>query len=372
MWLAAGPSFELIRFVQILAWIILPVLILVVSVTLFLHYRKKKNAEAITDPEDIENNFILASPERFNHSVKDGEYVYFDHSGLIREYKNRMFYNHARYAALRKDYAMLEAKYSSLSDGALLPKVRDKLLKKHKRKHMKNHNEQVSPVVTDMPAGDFANDPKELSDKLQQLNRAYSRLEEENRFLQEQVSLHTATEDEKNVVVNRWKEECASMKNKVAERNYLEELLEEKKAQIGFLQNQLEQRIRNQHQAEQQRQQTIEEMEQQKQLQQNFMRETDELKIQLSSRIDQITYMENVFRETKEQNELLNAEMADKRDQIEILQQQVLDERSKFQFVEQRLEANKQLLRRLYKEFSSCMDEESVVVEFRPTKIETV
>jgi hypothetical protein len=44
--------------------------------------------------------------------------------------------------------------------------------------------------------------------------------------------------------------------------------------------------------------------------------------------------------------------------------------------MEQRLNANKQLIRRLYKEFASCMEEEndkSLVVEFRQNnKIETV
>ena len=111
MWIASGSSVELIKFIQILGWIILPVLILAIGITLFLHYRKRRKAHAQIDPDDAENNFILASPERFNHSVKDGEYVYFDHSALIREYKMRMFYNHARYTALRKDYAKLEDKY---------------------------------------------------------------------------------------------------------------------------------------------------------------------------------------------------------------------------------------------------------------------
>lgn len=359
MWLAAGSSFELIKFIQILSWIITPVLLLPVAVTIFLHYRKKKKNNAGINPEDIENSLILASPERFNHSIKDGEYVYFDHSGLIREYKNRMFYNHARYAALSKDYAVLEAKYSSLSNGAMKP------FKKHKRKNMKNHTEQISPVAGDIQAGDYSTERKELADKLEQLSKAYHRLEEENKFLQEQVSLHTAGDDEKDKVVNRWKEEYASMRNKVSERDYLEEMVEEKKAQISFLQAQLEQRLKSQHQAEQQRQQAMAEMEQTKQV----LLQAEEVK-------NQVVYLENVLRETKEQNELLNAEMADKRDEIAALQQLVLDEKSRFQFIEQRLTANKQLLRRLYKEFSSCIEEEndkSLVVEFRPNnKLETL
>lgn len=367
MWLAAGSSFELIKFIQILTWIIAPVLLLAIAITVFLHYRKKKKDDAGINPEDTENSFILASPERFNHSIKDGEYVYFDHSGLIREYKNRMFYNHARYAALSKDYAALEEKYSSLSNGVLASRnvIGSKLIKKLKRKHMKNHNEQLSPVAGDIPTGDYASERKELADKLEQLSRAYHRLEEENKFLQEQVSLQTAGDDEKDKVINRWKEEYASMKNKVSERDYLEDMVEEKKAQISFLQAQLEQRLKNQHQAEQQRQQTLAEIEEIRQ----ELQQSEDVK-------NQAVYLENVLRETKEQNEMLNAEVADRKDEIAALQQAVLDEKSRFQFVEQRLTANKQLIRRLYKEFASCMEEEndkSLVIEFRPNnKIETV
>jgi chromosome segregation ATPase len=355
MWIASGSSFELIQFIQILSWIILPALLLTVGITLFLHYRKKGKGNAVIDPDDAENNFILASPERFNHSIKDGEYVYFDHSGLIREYKKRMFYNHARYTALRKDYTKLETKFLSLSN------VDAKSLKKHKRKYMKNHNEQLSPVDQQTPAGDFAIERKELSDKLEQSGRSCQRLEEENRFLQEQISLQTATDDEKDKILYRWKEEYGTMKDKVAERSYLEELMEEKKAQILFLQNQLEQRIKNQNLAEQQREQAISEMQQQKEMYQGFNQQTEALK-------NQVTYLENVLRETKEQNELLNAEVADKKDLLVTLQQQLTDEQSKLQFVEQRLAANKQLLRRLHKEFTSCIEEESeklLVVGFR-------
>ena len=61
---------------------------------------------------------MLASPEQFNHKKEDGEYLFFDHSALIDEYKKRMFYNHARFIALQKDYASFEIKYSTLINKA--------------------------------------------------------------------------------------------------------------------------------------------------------------------------------------------------------------------------------------------------------------
>lgn len=374
MFLTASPSFEFVRFMQILVWIILPVLLSAVTLTIFFHYRRKKKANITAD--DAETDLLLASPEQFNHRISDGEYVFFDHSSLIREYKNKMFYNHARYAALRNDYAVLEAKYSSLANSDNIIS-----LLTTKKIDMKNHDGQTADSFT----ADQATEKKELADKLEQLHRSYQRLEEENRFLQEQVSLQTADDTERDRILNRWKEEHAQLRDKVTEYDYLEELLDEKKAQISFLQVQLEQRIKSQHQADQQRQQAIAEMEEHRNTVQNFRQQVAELqnelqlkqdhteKLQMSfsekedaltgqqqvllSKMDRITYLENVLNETREQNELLNAELADRKDEVANLQQLLTDERSRLEFMDQKLAANKQLLRRLHKELSVCMDD---------------
>jgi chromosome segregation ATPase len=381
MLLAANPSFEFIRFMQILVWIILPVLLSAIAFTVFFHYRKKKKVNPMS--EDAENRFVLASPEQFRHKKSDGDYVFFDHSGLIHEYKKRMFYNHARYTALRNDYARLEAKYSSL----LTTDKKDQ--KKRKKIYMKNHNDQTPLVDANLMTEDLAKEKNELTDNLVQLSRSYQRLEEENRFLQEQISLQTAGDDEKDKIMNRWKEENKALREKTAEQDYLEELLNEKKAQIVFLQNQLEERIRNQHHADQQRQQATSGMndllqqvealknelllkqETADKLQMSLCEKEEQLTEKqqvLGSKLDHITYLENVLHETKEQNELLNAELADRKDEVQHLQQLLADERSGLQFMEEKLQANKQLLQRVFKEIASCVHEEqeSPIVTLRP------
>ena len=92
MLLVTWPSHEFARFVQVLGWILLPLLAVIVLLTIFIHYRIKKKNKA--EVEEVETDFVLATPEQFNHKKEDGEYVFFDHSGLIKEYKKRMFYNH--------------------------------------------------------------------------------------------------------------------------------------------------------------------------------------------------------------------------------------------------------------------------------------
>ncbi|MGZ8550143.1 MAG: hypothetical protein ACXWV2_05760, partial [Chitinophagaceae bacterium] len=71
----------------------------------------------------------------------------------------------------------------------------------------------------------------------------------------------------------------------------------------------------------------------------------------------------------KEQNEMLNAAVADNKDLVSILQQQLTYEQTRTQAIEQKLNANKQLLQRVYKDFSALMGEEnsqSPVIPLRP------
>jgi chromosome segregation ATPase len=380
MFLAANPSFELVRFMQILVWIALPVLLTAVIITIYIDYRKKKSRDPMG--EEAETDFILAAPEHFAHHRQDGDYVLFDHSGLIKEYKQRMFYNHARYTALRSDYIALQARYSMLGAGL-------DISKKTKNIYMRNHQAQLLPAGTGT-IDDLTAETKEMTDKLEQLSRSYQRLEEENRFLQEQLSLPSANEEERDKILHRWKEDNKMLREKVAEQEYLEELLEEKKTQITFLQNQLETRIRSQYQAEQQRLQIKEEMEravseteslkEESRRQQehadkleSILCEKEELletkQQQLSSKLDHITYLENLLHEIKSQNERLAAELADNKDEVFRLQKELDLQCAKTENAEHKLFANRQLIQRLGKELSSSASEEQEppVVTLRPS-----
>lgn len=386
MWLVASPSFEFAKFIQILSWILLPVLAGTVLLTYLFHYRKSKK-NYIT-AEDAENNFVLAFPEQFIHKKNDdGEYILFDHSGLILEYKKRMFYNHARYIALQKEYALLETKYSSLISSNSITTELD-----FKKTYMENLHEQASPHLAALQGGDISAEQKEMSDKFELLNRSYRRLEEENRFLQEQISLQTAKDDdEKEKIINRWKEENRFLRNKVTDQEYVQELLNERNAQIIFLQNQLEQRIRNQHQADQQRQQAIAELEQARE---QYKHDTDQMeslkhKLQaiiaekeelmssneqeLASKTDMIIYLESILNETKTQNELLNAQASDTKDIAIMLQVEVETKQERIKYLEQKLDKNLRVINHLFKEISACVNSDesgSPVIELNPVYLD--
>jgi chromosome segregation ATPase len=391
---ATGLLIEFAHFLQIISFIIIPVLVIVIAITIIMHYRRKKRKAKAEDAED--NDEVLSVDDPLDIPNGKPAYLLFDHSGLLRQYRNKLSYNHARYAALRQDFEKLELKYAA----ALQPS--NTSFNHTKPEEMENTPAQWNATIQKM-AEEHADEKKELLNRLEQLDRSYKSLETENESLLEQMEMQNASGDEKSIVVNRWREENDALKEEVKDQQYLRDLVEEKKAQIDFLQNQLDQRIRNYHQAEQQRKEMQVKMEktdaqqlqlttelesasqeldksrgQIKQLEQTdlekniLLKENQEL---LFSKSERLLYLENTLHEIREQNELLNAAVADAQDRAGIMQQQMEEMQQRVINAEQKLNANKQVLNRLYKEFTSCMaddNESSPIVTLRPSYISKV
>lgn len=346
-----GLFIEFARFIQVILWIVLPILLLSSLVTYLIHRTKLKKARSTTNTEGPS---FFTSMENPGH----GAYVLFDHSGLIRKYRNKLSYNQARYFALKHDFDKLEAKYVAMANS--YSSLRD-----NNKKYTMN-----TTSISGRNENEYMAENKELAERLEQLTQSYKTLEEENESLLEQINLQTASEDEKSMIVNRWREENTILKNKAAEQEYLQDIVEEKKRQIDFLQQQLEQRIRSYHHSEQQQSALKKEQEHYKEVQQDHLKELDALRneltrkeellaektIALSAQADQSAYMENVLAELKQQNDLLNAALADSRDATTALQGQLALEQSRVATAEQKLASNRQMLQRLHKEFTAFMD----------------
>lgn len=398
MLLATGSAFDFVKFIQILCWIILPVLFLAVLLTIFLHYRKKKIEKA--EAKNGDEEFMHGSPELLGYTKGDGEYIFFDHSSLISEYKKKLFYNQARYTALHHDFEKLETKY------AMLAGYTAAALSKNKNTYMENtHESMPQHLETEINkmSKEYTAEKKELLTRLEQLGKSYQSLEQEHESLLEKINMETVTDEEKAAIINRWKEENIALKDKVAEHEYLQEIVEEKKAQIDFLQTQLEQRIKSNRKEENLRNQLIADLDQSKNENENTLIQLQSMKNELGrqqeessklqmvlnekeellaerqqllvSKLDHITWLENTLHETKEQNELLNASVADNKDLIAVFQEQLSQEQLRTQSVEQKLSSDKQVLHRLYKEFSALVGEEneqSPVVALRSEYVNNV
>lgn len=391
MLLATGPLLEFARFLQIISWILLPVLCLAVIFTVYIHYRRKKRLK--DSAADGDEGLLLASPGDIQFNRKEGVHVLFDHTGLIRQYRNKLSYNHARYTALKQDFERLELKYTAAIGAG------DPQLTNPKNTEMQQPIEQMQTAI-DILAVQHDTEKKDLLARLEQLNRSYKSLEQENESLLEQVSLHSATDEEKDIIVNRWKEENVALKSKIAEQGYLKDLVEEKKTQIAFLQNQVDQRIKSLHEAERSHSETKEEIDQLRKQRLDYSVELDTMRAELAQKQetldrlqasfeqkdlefaekqqllvfqqDQITYFGNVLQEIKQQNELLNAAVADNQDIVRSLREQLADEINKASHAEQKLEANQQMLKRLNRVISECVGEEAAetqVIELKPAYI---
>jgi hypothetical protein len=274
MWIATGPLTPITELLQVLGWIFLPLLIVVTLITTWHHYlRKRKHAANALDAESLHLSYLPGDQE--------GAYLYFDHSGIVKQYEQKLFLSQARYCALRKDYEKLEDRLKEVSGNKIEQIV-----------HLKSIDMENERPMT-------------------------------------------------------------------SEEMYLKDLVEENRAQVVFLQTQLEQRIRKQHDAESEMQRIQTERQQLADENENLLREKEALISSSSARIQEL----------QQQNELLNASAADSQDKLMAVNGLLEEEKDKRELMEKKLQTNKQLLQRLFKEFASCVEEEersTMVVPMQP------
>ena len=374
--LTAGFLFEFSRFIQIISWIVLPITAIVVTITIFQHYRRKK--KFIAAGADKTATLILTEPGKDRN-------IYLDHSAVVNEYEKELLCNYARYAALKQDFASIENKYS------VVFQTMPFLLNKN------NINMQYADAPQQFLQAEDPPNENNSTQQFDELGKTIQLLEKENQSLKEQLMLLTADDDEKTAIISGWKNERSDLQSKITEQDYLKEIVEEKKTYIDFLQQQLEQRIRSQHQSEQQVTEVKAQMQQVRQafddaqitfqsLNNEMLQKQEETaklktlvlereeqlkekKQLLISKLDHITYLENILFEIKQQNEILNASVEDEKELTFSLREKLDSEQAKIKYLEQKLDTNKQIMKNFYKELSACVGmeaEESPVIELKP------
>jgi hypothetical protein len=116
MFLTTWPLPEFTVYGNFLLWIILPVLLISIAITIYWHYRGKarmtnEEFDELTSSMYSENPVI----------VSRGAHVFFDHSKLIKDYEDKLHYEHARFAALKHDFRRLEQKYTNALGKTSIP-----------------------------------------------------------------------------------------------------------------------------------------------------------------------------------------------------------------------------------------------------------
>jgi phosphate/sulfate permease len=111
MLLSAGSASEFLKVVQIVSWIVLPVLATVVAFTIYSHYRRKKKNRASA----LSADGALPAPATLAQLGKGADYVLFDHSGLVQQYHEKLCHSQAMYAALQHKFSALEIKCTAMA-----------------------------------------------------------------------------------------------------------------------------------------------------------------------------------------------------------------------------------------------------------------
>ncbi len=110
MFLAAGSVSEFLKVVQIVCWIALPVFAVIIALIVYQHYRKvRKNREEALLPGD------LPTPAAMAQLNKEADFILFDHTGLVDQYRHKLCHSEARYAALQQKFASLQVKCAAMA-----------------------------------------------------------------------------------------------------------------------------------------------------------------------------------------------------------------------------------------------------------------
>jgi predicted nuclease with TOPRIM domain len=216
MLIATGPLAPLGDFLQIICWIVLPVWLLCSLFTVLHHYaRKRKNA---AQPLALEELAQLTTPA----DSKEGALLYFDHSGLLREYRQKLSYSHARYSALKKDYEKLESKYNAR---------RQNLSEHPKTNHMEMTPDQkmiltAPPTSEELYLKDLVEEQKVqvsfLQAQLEQRIRRQHEMEAEKERMRKDLELQLT---EKEQLIHAKAEQIMIAENQLAELQQQNELL---------------------------------------------------------------------------------------------------------------------------------------------------
>ncbi|AEW00851.1 hypothetical protein A4D02_12900 [Niastella koreensis] len=237
----------------------------------------------------------------------------------------------------------------------------------------------------------YKSEKADLSMQLQQLQKTIQQLKDENVVLQQKVQTsgeqkHGGYEQqikELQSLLTQAEEEKNSLKTRINDQTYLQDVLQEKKLQIEFLQNQLEQRIKTFREVEKDAADKTVQVQQTQTQKENFEREIHAMKEELHQQREEISawqqaversreenrqhqeslrsktgHIENLERnlhEVQQQQAVLQLVLDDKQNMITSLQESLHREQQKTKDLEGKLITNNQLLSKIYGDLSKSL-----------------
>ncbi|MBO9632407.1 MAG: hypothetical protein J7578_04770 [Chitinophagaceae bacterium] len=284
--------YEFKQFLQIVLWIAVPLTVVAVGMTIYLHYRRrKKPADTDAEPLDVSTfRLALAGSSPGSDPVPSDALPDWlassnpDNTSLLKKYEAEVRKYREDYAVLKEDYKELEFKYEDLRNkaynGKQVDKGEEKPLSASEKEKLQQQLRDAGLAVVNAKAEIeklqtcFSQQVEELGSQHRQekeqlvadlaaLRQEHDQLQAQFAALQQQPAAEnhqTIPSDAGNVDAQRLslleellakaEVENNALKNRINEGEYLQDLAQEKKLQVDFLQQQLEQRIKNYHQLE--------------------------------------------------------------------------------------------------------------------------
>jgi chromosome segregation ATPase len=251
----------------------------------------------------------------------------------------------------------------------------------------------------------FKNEKTDLAVQLQQLQKTVQQLKDENTALQQKVQAggeqkHGNYEQqikELQQLLTKAEEEKTTLKIKITDQQYLQDVLQEKKLQIEFLQNQLEQRIRTFREIEKEAADKTMQVQQAQTYKENFEREMHALREEMQQQREEVAawqqaversreeirqhqdnlrsktgHIENLERnlhEVQQQQAVLQLVLDDKQNMITSLQESLNREQHKTKDLEGKLITNNQLLSKIYGDLSKSLSNPPAATQQNGTKL---
>ena len=385
LFLSDASMVVFLQFLQILLWIGIPALVIAMLITTVVHYRNKKRKSKNEKRQRLifENDGGTYSGYDDFSLLPHGVYL----PGTQHEVKgiiHHLFHSKARYMAIRKDFEILNRKYQRLhvhihQDSET---IKNKTMETIQTDMQQTLHEQIESIKQQHEV-----EKKELYAELMQLTGAYENLEKDNNSLRDQLIAYSSDENKTTAIIQKWEEEKTELKRRISEKEYLKDVLEEKKLQIGFLQQQLEQRVKNHHLVEQQFRElgikfmeVKEELEIKQQTEKDFQLGTHEkdqeivfLKQMIQFKTDHTAELEASLKTALEQNENFSLAVESNSKLIASLHGQLAVSSEIKNELERKLERNTALLKGFHRKLSDVFEEEMAeppVVIMKPVYIQ--
>lgn len=382
--------YEFRQFLNIVLWIAVPATLVAVLVTVFLHYRRRKNLPApeVALEEAGWQTLAATSTENLPDWLASTNP---DNTTLLKKYEREVRRYRENYASLEQEFRELEEKYTDLRNKAYTTnKEEDATLVKQLQQELKAYKEKVNKLQHAVIADEGIDQEAapSLQATIQQLqDDLHAQQEEKEQHAAEIVKLERLLKSMEQSV-NQAREESAqlqqyyaqqveemgkgaagdqvqglqqlltqaevekkALKEKLYEQEYLPDVLEEKKLQIEFLQTQLEQRIKNHHILEQQSTQSTARLQEVQTTITGFEGQVSRLNGELQAMQQQAaawhTALEQSREEAQQQQEVirsktghieqLEGKVQDMQQQQSVLQSEIADQQDTVRLLQERL-----------------------------------